>query len=116
VKLDLFYNDGLIDEPVVIDGIRLASKDAIVAMKMDVIQRTGRRKDFWDIHELSNDYTIAEMFALHEKHYPWVHDRKLLIEKFTDFTDADEDFEPDCLRGKVWEFIKLDMVELIEGL
>jgi|SRR5690606_14042979 len=25
IKLDLFYNDGLIDDPVVIDGIRLAS-------------------------------------------------------------------------------------------
>lgn len=116
IKLDLFYNDGLIDAPIVIDGIRLASKEAIVAMKLDVIQRTGRRKDFWDVHELSDDFTVAEMFALHVKHYPWVHDRKLLIKKFTDFTDADDDFEPDCLRGKVWEFIKLDMVEFIGGL
>lgn len=116
IKLDLFYNDGLIDEPVVIDNIRMASVDTIVAMKMDVIQRTGRRKDFWDIHELSQDYTIDQMFALHEQHYPYVHDRNLLIEKFTDFEDADDDFEPDCLKGKVWEFVKLDLVEFVAGL
>lgn len=46
----------------------------------------------------------------------YVHDRKLLIEKFTDFTLADDDFEPICLKGKHWELIKLDMINLIETL
>jgi len=116
IKLDLYYNDGLIDETVAIDGIRLATKDAIVAMKMDIIQRTGRRKDFWDIHEMMADYSIDQMFALHEKHFPYVHNRELLIEKFTDFEEADDDLEPDCLRGKIWELVKLDLVEFMEEL
>ncbi|WP_394344986.1 hypothetical protein [Echinicola soli] len=25
-------------------------------MKMDVVQRRGRKKDFWDLHELLNRY------------------------------------------------------------
>jgi hypothetical protein len=37
-----------------------------------------------------------------------------LIDKFTDFCRADEDFEPECLRGKYWELIKLDIIELVE--
>ena len=56
------------------------------------------------------------MFALHEKRYPYTHDKQLLIQKFTDFTLADDDFEPICLRGKHWELIKLDMIDLIETL
>jgi len=56
------------------------------------------------------------MLPLHEKRYPYTHDRKLLIAKFTDFTEADDDFEPDCLRGKYWEFIKLDIIDFVKGI
>lgn len=116
IKLDLFYTDPFIDDVQQFGILRLASKAEITAMKLDVIQRTGRKKDFWDIDQLRQDFNINEMFALHEKRYPYVHDRKLLIEKFTDFTLADDDFEPICLRGKHWELIKLDMIDLIETL
>ena len=116
IKLDLFYTDPFIDEIQQFGILRLASKAEITAMKLDVIQRTGRKKDFWDIDQLCQNFNINEMFALHEKRYPYVHDRKLLIEKFTDFTLADDDFEPICLRGKHWELIKLDMIYLIETL
>lgn len=116
IKLDLFYTDPFIDEIVEVDSIRLASVEEIIAMKLDVILRTCRKKDFWDIHELKEDYTIDEMFALHEKRYPYSHDRETLLQKFTDFEEADDDFEPDCLRGKHWEFIKLDMIDFIDGI
>ncbi|MBF4515622.1 nucleotidyl transferase AbiEii/AbiGii toxin family protein [Flavobacterium sp. ANB] len=116
VKVDVFYTDPFIDEMQQFDTLRLGSKTEIVAMKLDVIQRTGRKKDFWDIDQLLEDFSINEMFELHDKRYPFTHDRKILIEKFTDFTLADNDFEPLCLRGKHWELIKLDMIELIESL
>ncbi len=111
IKLDLFYTDPFIHEALLIDNIRLASVEEIIAMKMDVIQRTGRKKDFWDIHELSKHYTLNEMFELHKQRYPYSHDQELLTSKFTDFSEADDDFEPDCLRGKHWELIKLDLIE-----
>jgi hypothetical protein len=113
VKLDLYYTDDFIDEVQVFDTLRLASKAEITAMKLDVVQRTGRKKDFWDIDRLKDDFTISEMFALHEKRYPYTHERELLREKFTDFTQADDDFEPLCLRGRHWELIKLNMIEFI---
>ena len=114
IKLDLFYTDKFIDKTILIDGLRLASIEEIIAMKMDVILRTGRKKDFWDIHELKDNYSISEMNALHEKRYPYTHDRNALKQKFKDFDDADGDFEPDCLRGKYWEFIKLDLIDFLE--
>ena len=35
----------------------------------------------------------------------------MLINKFTDFKSAEGDFEPDCLKVKYCEFIKLDLIE-----
>jgi predicted nucleotidyltransferase component of viral defense system len=116
IKLDLFYTDPFIGEVMLTDTIRLATVEEIIAMKLDVISRMGRKKDFWDIHELKNNFTMAEMFALHEKRYPYTHDKELLINNFTDFSEADDDFEPDCLRGKHWELIKLDIIEFVNTL
>ena len=116
VKLDLFYTDPFIDVVQIYDTLRLASKAEITAMKLDVVQRGGRKKDFWDIDRLKYDFTIDEMFVLHEKRYPYTHDRELLRENFTDFSQADDDFEPLCLRGRHWELIKLDISEFVETL
>lgn len=116
VKLDLYYTDPFIEEVQVSNGIRLATKAEITAMKLDVVQRGGRKKDFWDIDQLRQDFTIEEMLELHEKRYPYTHDRKLLKQQFTNFSSADEDFEPLCLRGRHWELIKLDMIDFIGTL
>lgn len=116
IKLDLFYTDEFIDELQLIDGIRLASVEEIIAMKIDVISRSGRKKDFWDIHELMEDYSIDQMLALHEKRYPYTHDIKLIKSNFTEFTGADDDFDPVCLKSKHWEVIKLDMIDFVKEL
>jgi len=112
IKLDLYYTDKFIDYVVFIDNIRLASVEEIIAMKLDVIMRTGRKKDFWDINELEDSYSIEQMTRLHEQRYPFSFDKKILKEKLIDFSGADEDFNPVCLRGKHWELIKLDMLDL----
>ena len=114
VKLDIYYSsepffDGLVEE----DGVRMASLAEIVAMKVDVVQRGGRKKDFWDLHELLERFSIAEMIARHAQGFKWTHDEALIKQNFTDFVQADEDFDPICLRGKQWPFIKEDFEELI---
>lgn len=115
IKLDLWYTDDFIDEYLKIDGIRLASVAEILAMKIDVIGRGGRKKDFWDVHELMEDYSLADMLSLHEKRYPFVHDSNLLIGKLNDFSQVDNDFDPICLRNKHWEIIKLDLIEFVNS-
>lgn len=115
IKLDIFYTDEFIDGAQLIDDIRLASVEEIIAMKIDVVSRGGRKKDFWDIHELMEDYSIQEMFALHEKRHPYAHNKALIKDNFTEFTNADQDFDPVCLRAKQWEIIKLDMIDFVRG-
>ena len=116
IKLDLYYTDPFIDEEVVIDNIRLATIEEIIAMKIDVVQRTGRKKDFWDLHELKENYTINEMLNLHQKRYPYSHNRETILTNFINFEEADQDFDPVCLRGKHWEFIKLDIIDYINKI
>jgi hypothetical protein len=111
VKLDLFYTDKFIQDIIQIDGIRLASIEEILAMKIDLISRGGRKKDFWDIHELIDDYSIEEMFAFHKQRYPYNHDKDQIRRNFTNFKNADDDFDPICLKGKYWEIIKLDIID-----
>ena len=116
VKVDLFYTDTFIRPHSLIGNIRLASLDDIVAMKVDVIQRKGRKKDFWDLHELLNRYPLEKMIELHEERYPYTHERDAIIENFTDFDRADDDFDPICFRGKFWDSIKVDFCDEVGRL
>lgn len=116
IKLDLFYTDPFIQPAVVIDNVRLATIEEIAAMKIDVVSRAGRKKDFWDLHELSETIPFGKMLDLHRQRYPYTDDREAIIAKLTDFSYADRDFDPQCFRGKYWELIKLDIVELTQDL
>jgi len=111
IKLDLFYTDPFIRPFLMIDGLRLASLEEIAAMKIDVVSRIGRKKDFWDIHELMDIYSIEDMLHLHEERCPYSHDKQEIIINFSNFENADTDFDPICLRKKYWEIIKLDLIE-----
>ncbi|MBZ4192622.1 nucleotidyl transferase AbiEii/AbiGii toxin family protein [Niabella beijingensis] len=114
IKLDVYYTDAFIQPPKIEDDIRLATPEEIIAMKLDVVQRGGRKKDFWDLHELLSAYPINTMLVLHQQRYPYSHDKALILRNFTDFSIADEDFDPICLNGKHWEFIKEDIEDAVK--
>ncbi|MDW8549075.1 nucleotidyl transferase AbiEii/AbiGii toxin family protein [Epilithonimonas ginsengisoli] len=113
VKLDIYYTDTFIRPVLTVEAIRLATIEEIIAMKIDVVHRGGRKKDFWDLHECLSNYGIGKMLELHEERYPYSHDRDLILKNFIDFTSADDDFDPICLQGKYWEFIKEDIEEAV---
>lgn len=114
IKLDVFYTDTFIQPSLVEDNIRMATTEEIIAMKIDVIQRGGRKKDFWDLHELLPKHTLHSMLSLHQQRYPYTHDNELILQNLINFEIADDDFDPICLRGKYWEFIKEDIIEAVE--
>lgn len=94
----------------------MATTEEIIAMKIEVISGGGRKKDFWDIHELMDDYSIEKMISLHEVRYPYGHDKEVIVNSFSDFEKADEDFDPICFKGKFWELIKLDLIDFADQL
>lgn len=112
VKLDFYYTDQFVFPELISGQLRMASKEEIAAMKLEVIGRGGRKKDFWDVHELLDSMSIHDMLSYYEKRYPYGHTKENLIQSLTKFDSADDDFDPDCLRQKHWELIKLDFEEL----
>lgn len=114
IKLDLMYADPFVDQVEIIDNIRMAGIKDIIAMKMNVVSRGGRKKDFWDLHFLLNEFSLSEMFAFHAQRRRWEHDPDLLLQQFLDFDLADTFPNPVCLLGKNWDDIKLDLIEAVD--
>jgi predicted nucleotidyltransferase component of viral defense system len=112
IKVDMYYTDEFIFESVDKEGIRMASENEIIAMKLDVVLRGGRKKDFWDLHYYLEKVTIAEMILLYEQRYPY-NDCSAIKTQLVNFEAADADFDPICLLDKSWELIKLDFFEKI---
>lgn len=112
VKIDLYYTDDFIFESVYKEGIRMASENEIIAMKLDVVLRGARKKDFWDLHYYLEKVTIDEMISLFEQRYPY-NDCSTIKTQLVNFEAADADFDPICLLDKSWELIKLDFFEKI---
>lgn len=114
IKLDLYYSmEPFFQDVFEADGLRIATVEEIIAMKIDVVQRGGRKKDFWDLHALLNQYTVKDMIHLHEQRYLYTHDKSLIQQNFINFAKADLDFDPICLKGNYWEFIKEDIEEAV---
>ena len=111
VKLDLFYTDPFIRPMEMFGPIRMAVVEDIVAMKMDVVSRGGRKKDFWDLHMLRNHYSIDQMLSLYEERYPYGATKEECTSGLTNFSVADTEPDPICLQEKVWQLIKLDFEE-----
>ncbi|MGQ1788129.1 MULTISPECIES: nucleotidyl transferase AbiEii/AbiGii toxin family protein [unclassified Saccharicrinis] len=113
IKVDLFYTDPFQYPILDYGGIRLSQLEEIIAMKLEVIGNSGRKKDFWDIHELMESFSWEEMLSFYEKRYPYNHSKEEIINKLTDFSTADTDLDPICLKEKYWELIKLDIEESV---
>jgi hypothetical protein len=111
IKLDIFHTDPFIRPALEVEDIKMATLEEIAAMKIDIVQRMGRKKDFWDIHELLDHYSLPAMIDLHREKYPYNHNETIIRANMIDFSAADGEFDPICLRGKYWEVIKLDLLE-----
>lgn len=62
IKVDFFYTDPFIFPPLEEDGLRIADQREIAAMKLGVIgNQIYRQKDYWDIHDLLDSYSLPEM-------------------------------------------------------
>lgn len=114
VKLDLFYTDPFVFPCIIEQGVRFSSIEEIAAMKFEVIANGGRKKDFWDIHELLATFTLDEMINFYLKRNPYGYSKDELLVKIIDFSEAEDDFTPNCHKEKVWELIKVDLEKVVK--
>lgn len=107
IKIDIVkFPHPVIGDIETIDGIRMYSNEDIMAMKISAILGRGKKKDFWDIAELLNHYSIDDFINSYFKKYP---EQRLLISipyALTYFADAEESETPVSLKGQTWEKVK----------
>ena len=114
IKLDICYDDNPVFPLVHIDGIRMVSEKDIAGMKLNAIaQDRQRKKDFWDIHDLLETYSIEDMVSFALKRYPWSLTLDKIIDGFKRIPSLNDYTEIRCLKGKYWEFIVEDLMEQI---
>ncbi len=94
----------------IIDDIRFASIEEIIALKLNAIANRGAKKDFWDIHELLQHYSLKQMMEFYYKRYPG-NSPMMVLKSITYFEQADEDEDPRCFRSRKWETIKKEIVK-----
>ncbi len=117
IKVDLirYYRHQLIGRLVIDDGIRLMSVKDIAAMKVAAILKRAVKKDFWDIAELLDHFTIEQIIDCYNEKYP---NQQLLISiphALTYFADAEESESPVSLRGQTWEKVKIKIQERVSA-
>ena len=77
IKVDFFYTEPFSFPAIEEDGLRIADQREIAAMKLGVIgNQIYRQKDYWDIHDLLEDYSLLEMiqWALQRDPYSFTKD------------------------------------------
>lgn len=96
-----------------VEGIRLVSVEDIVAMKLSAIARRGVKKDFWDIAELLDTFSIEEMLDFYKAKYS-SRDIFHLLRSLVYFVDAETQKDPDPIKNVTWKQVKAKVQKAVE--
>ncbi len=92
-----------------IDGIRLAAKSDIAAMKLSAITGRGTKKDFIDLAFLLKEFPLEMMFRYYHQKFP-DGSEFMVLKSLTYFEDAEKDHLPVMLKKIDWETIKSEII------
>jgi predicted nucleotidyltransferase component of viral defense system len=108
VKVDLVkhHHHPNIANTVTIDGLRLLSKEDIMAIKVAAIFKRAVKKDFWDLAELLEHFTMEDMINSYHNKYPSSQMLISIPQALTYFAEAEESEDPVSLKGQTWTGIK----------
>lgn len=106
IKVDFVnYTYPLLEQPLIIENIRLISKKDIAAMKLNAIVGRGCKKDFIDLYFLLEYFSLKEMLTFYEQKY---RDSNFfaVLKSLNYFEDAEEQAEPKMYKMFNWEEAK----------
>jgi hypothetical protein len=107
VKVDIIrHAHPLIRSQLNSNEIRMFSTEDIIAMKVQAIFGRAKKKDFFDVAELLQHFTIPDFIQFHKEKYST---QNLLItvpQALTYFAEAEESEDPVSLNSKSWELVK----------
>jgi hypothetical protein len=106
VKMDLLRHGYAEIAPVDrIGGHRLVSLPDLTAMKLNAIANRGSKKDFYDVVELLQHYSLTAMLGFFSKKYPNT-DPFAVVRSLAWFEEADQEPDPIPMLGQTWESVK----------
>lgn len=106
IKVDLVHYDyPWLAEPVVEDGLRLASDRDIAAMKVHAVQNRGSMKDFIDLYCLLQRYSLQEILGFYQAKFSNYSVFRALL-SLGYFADADGQSPPPTFFPFDWAQVK----------
>ena len=119
VKVDFFYTEPFIFPAIEEDGLRIADQREIAAMKLGVIgSQIYRQKDYWDIHEMLENYSLPEMIQWALERDPYSITRDDIIKGLQQANQVQE--SPMGIVSlkplSYWELKVLDLMEEVKNL
>lgn len=106
VKVDIVnYRYSWLEEELTEDGIRLAHKKDIAAMKINAIIGRGTKKDFIDIAYLLKEYGMSDILKFYFAKYP---DASIFLasKSLAYYDDAENDPMPYMFNNTTWTELK----------
>ena len=119
VKVDFFYTEPFIFPAIEEEGLRIADQREIAAMKLGVIgSQIFRQKDYWDIHEMLEGYSLPDMIQWALKRDPYTITRDDIVKGLQQVDKVQE--SPMGIVSlkplEYWELMILDLKEEVKGL
>ena len=107
VKVDFVHFPHLPIKPFeTIEQIRFYSLADIAAMKIQAILGRAKKKDFYDLHELLQHFSLQQVIDWHYKKYPSQMLAISIPHAITYFADAEESEIPVSFKKQTWEGVK----------
>jgi hypothetical protein len=102
------------------EKIRMASKEDILGMKLDIITAAPEyarydKKDFVDLACLLNDFSISQMIEIYRQRHPQIaYPERIVLEGFQYAELADKKPHPNMLIDLSWEDVKSKIARTIQ--
>ncbi len=113
IKVDFVsYRYPFLIEPLLEDGLKLATIPDIAAMKLAAITGRGSKKDFIDLYFILKIYSLPELFEFYQAKYPDGSDF-LVFKSLTYFEDAEIEPMPKMIKQVAWEEVKQTIIETV---
>jgi Nucleotidyl transferase AbiEii toxin, Type IV TA system len=88
-----------------VENIRLTSCPDVIAMKLNALARRGSKKDFWDLAEILDHYSIDDILGFFKQKYA-SKDVLYILRSMIYFEDAERQIDPDPLKKISWKQVK----------
>lgn len=114
IKVDFVHFPHLLISAIEEEGnIRFYSIADISAMKIQAIFGRAQKKDFWDLYELLQHYSLQQMIDWHKQKYPSQMLAISIPHAITYFLDAEESDAPVSYKKQTWELVKKGISKVV---